>query len=144
MPLMYVNAPEGTFSDTARDALAEELTVIALESEKLPMAPFDKSTTWIYFNTFAPGRVYHGGQPGGTKVISLEINAFRGGLDEAAKLSLYKRFTQVIRKRAGIPDNALAPVYIVLREVEPQNWGVFGGTTKIEELRTPHSDLPPI
>lgn len=144
MPLMYVNAPEGTFSDAARDLLAEELTVIALESEKLPMAPFDKSTTWIYFNTFAPGRVYHGGKPGGTKVISMEINAFRGGLDEPAKLSLYHRFTQAIRKHAGIPAEALAPVYIVLREVDPPNWGVFGGTTRIEELRTPHPDRAPI
>lgn len=144
MPLMYVNAPEGTFSDAARDSLAEHLTVIALESEKLPMAPFDKSTTWIYFNTFAPDHVYHGGQPGGTKVISLEINAFRGGLDEPAKISLYKRFTQAIRKHAGIPDDVRAPVYIVLREVEPPNWGVFGGTTRIEELRTPHPDLAPI
>jgi len=31
-----------------------------------------------------------------------------------------------------------------LREVDPQNWGVFGGTTRIEELRTPHPDLAPI
>ncbi|WP_432825180.1 heme-binding protein [Dactylosporangium sp. CA-092794] len=55
MPLIYVNSPVGTFSDSARDALAEELTVIALESEKLPMAPFDKSTTWIDFHDMVGG-----------------------------------------------------------------------------------------
>ena len=144
MPLIYVNSPAGTFTHVARDALANELTVIALESEKLPMEPFDKSTTWIYFHELLPGHVYHGGQPGGTRVISLEINAFRGGLDEPAKLSLYVRFTEAIRKHAGIAPEARVPVYIVLREVDPANWGVFGRTTRIEELRKPHPDEAPI
>jgi phenylpyruvate tautomerase PptA (4-oxalocrotonate tautomerase family) len=144
MPLIHVHAPEGTFSAHARDTLAQELTVIALESEKLPMEPFDKSTTWIYFHEVPPGCVYHGGQPLGTKVISLEINCFQGGLNEAAKLSLYGRITDAIRQRAGIPADARVPVYIVVREVQPVNWGVFGGTTTIEELRRPHPDLPAI
>ena len=144
MPLMHVNAPSGTFSSAARDLLAEELTVIALESEKLPMAPFDKSTTWIYFHELPPEHIYHGGQSRGTKVISIEVNCFEGGLDEPAKLSLYKRFTDAIRKHAGIPKEARAPVYIVLREVKPINWGVFGGTTRIEDLRVAHPDEAPI
>ncbi len=84
MPSIHVHSPAGTFSDAARDALAEELTVIALESEKLPMTPFVKSTAWIYFHELPPGHVYHGGKPGGTKVVSLEVNSFKGGLDEAA------------------------------------------------------------
>ena len=144
MPLIYVNSPAGTFTDEARDLLAEELTVIALESEKLPMEPFDKSTTWIYFNEIPPERVYHGGKAGGTKVISLEINAFEGGHDTEAKRVLYRRFTETIRTRAGIAANVRVPVYIVLRPVNPENWGVFGGTTSIENLRVAHPDDPPI
>jgi phenylpyruvate tautomerase PptA (4-oxalocrotonate tautomerase family) len=144
MPLIHISAPSGTFSNTARDDLAEELTVTALECEKLPMTPFDKSTTWIYFHESPPELIYHGGKPGGTKVIAIEVNAFEGGLDEPAKLDLYKRFTDVIRKHASIPKQARAPVYIVLREVKPINWGVFGGTTRIEELRIPHPDEAPI
>ena len=144
MPLIHVHSPVGTFSDTTRDALAEELTVIALESENLPMTPFDKSTTWIYFHELPPDRVYHGGQPGGTRVISLEVNAFEGGLEEAAKRSLYARFTQAIRHRAGIAADVRAPVYIVLREINPVNWGVFGSTTNIEELRVAHPEESPI
>ena len=144
MPLIHLHSPIGTFSDAARDALAEELTVIALESENLPMTPFDKSTTWIYFHELPPGHVYHGGQPGGTRVISLEVNAFAGGLGEGAKRSLYGRFTQAIRQRARIAPDARAPVYIVLREIDPVNWGVFGGTTNIEELRVAHPEESPI
>ena len=144
MPLIHVHSPAGTFSDAARDALAEELTVIARESEKLPLYPFGNSTTWIYFHEQPPGHVYHGGQPGGTRVISLEVNAFEGGLDEAAKCSLYARFTRAVRQRAGIAPEARAPVYIVLREIDPVNWGVFGGTTNIEELRVAHPEESPI
>ena len=144
MPLIHVHSPAETFSDAARDALAEELTVIALESENLPMTPFDKSTTWIYFHEAPPGHVYHGGQTGGTRVVSLEVNAFKGGLDESAKRSLYARFTEAVRRHAGIAPQERAPVYIVLREVDPINWGVFGGTTSIEELRVAHPELSPL
>ena len=144
MPLIHIHSRAGTFSDAVRDALAEELTIIALESENLPVTPFDKSTTWIYFHELPPGYVYHGGQPGGTRVISLEVNAFKGGLDESAKRSLYARFTAATRRHAGIAPEARAPVYIVLREIDPINWGVFGGTTSIVELRVAHPEENPI
>jgi phenylpyruvate tautomerase PptA (4-oxalocrotonate tautomerase family) len=144
VPLIYVNSPVGTFTDDARDRLAEDLTDIALEAERLPKEPFDRSTTWIYFNEIPLGHVYHGGNPGGTRVISLEINAFEGGLDTKAKRDLYQRFTEAIRIRAGIAEHARVPVYIVLRLVAPEDWGVFGGTTRIENLRIPHPDEAPI
>lgn len=83
MPLIHVNSPASTFTTGARNALAEDLPVIALESEK-------------------------------------------------------------IRKHAGIAPGTRVPVYIVLREVEPVDWGVFGRTTRIEELRKPHPDEAPI
>ena len=144
MPLIHVHSPAGTFSDAARNALAEELTIIAREAEKLPLYPFGNSTAWIYFHELPPSHVYHGGQPGGTRVVSLEVNAFEGGLDEAAKRSLYARFTDVIGQRAGIAPGARVPVYIVVREVNPVDWGVFGGTTNIEELRAAHPEKEPI
>jgi phenylpyruvate tautomerase PptA (4-oxalocrotonate tautomerase family) len=144
MPLIHVLAPSGTLSSAVRDSLAELLTVTALECEGLPMTPFDKSTTWNYFHEVPPALVYHGGLPGGTKVIAIEINAFEGGLDEPAKLVLYQRFTEIIRGHVGIASHARVPVYIVLREVKPVNWGVFGATTRIEELRVPHPGLAPI
>ena len=49
-------------------------------------------------------------------MISLEVDTFKGGFDEGAKRALYARFTDAIRRRAGMP----APgVSIVLREIEP-------------------------
>ena len=144
MPLIYVNAPEGTFSDAARDALAQELTTIGLESEKLPQHPFDRSTCWIYFRDYPATHVYHGGLPGGTKVVALEVNSFAGLPTTEGKLFLYERYTEAIRRHAGIAEGARAPVYIVVREVETRDWGVFGATLTIDDVRTPHPDLPAI
>jgi phenylpyruvate tautomerase PptA (4-oxalocrotonate tautomerase family) len=144
MPLIYVNAPAGTFTDAARDALADALTTIGLESEKLPQHPYDRSTCWIYFRDYPPDQVYHGGRPGGTKVISLEVNSFAGLPTPEGKRFLYEHATEAIRRHAGLSSEALVPVYIVVREVETINWGVFGGTITTDDVRTPHPDLSPI
>lgn len=144
MPLIYVTSPRGTFADAARDALAEELTVIALNAEKLPTTAFDKSTTWIYFYETPASHVYHGGESGGTRVVSVEVNCFEGGLTDDAKRELYERFTATISTHAGFPATGRAPVYILVREMDPVNWGVFGGRTSIDELRIAHPDEAPI
>ena len=51
MPLIYVNCPENTFSSAAKDALADELTTIALTTERLPDTPYGRSKVWIYFSS---------------------------------------------------------------------------------------------
>lgn len=144
MPLLHVYAPVDTFAADVRDRLAEELTAIALEVENLPMTAFDKSAVWIYFHEIPESAVYHGGKPGGTKVITVEVNAFEGGHDDRAKRLLYQRFTEVIGKHLGFDEGARVPVYILLRQVQNTNWGVFGQTTTIHHLRTPHPNEPPI
>ncbi len=144
MPLIHVHYPAGTLSSAARDALAEDLSNIALDCEKLPASPFIKSTLWIYFNELPAEWVYHGGKPCRAKVISVEVNAFEGGLDESAKPALIERLTQAIRERADIPPENVTPVYIILRDVLATNWGVFGDTITLEDLRNPDPTAKPI
>lgn len=144
MPLIHVYLPVGTLAANVRDHLAEELTAIALEVENLPTTPFDKSAVWIYFHEVLEGAVYHGGKPGGTRVITVDVNAFEGGHDNSAKRLLYQRFTEAIGKHLGSPEGARVPVYILLRQVHDTNWGVFGRTTTIHEVRTPHPTEPAI
>ena len=143
MPLIYINAPKGTFTRAAQNALAEEITNDALHGEKLPTTPFVKSTTWIYVREYDEDMVYHGGKPGGTKVISLEINAFEGGLDASAKSTLMAQVTESIRKHAGITGDVV-PVYIIFRDVPDINWGVFGGPITLSALQNPDPDAKPI
>ncbi len=144
MPKIYINYPKGTFSPTSKNGLADELTTIALKVEGLPNTAFVRSTVWIYMNEYPAENVFHGGVPGGTKVISLEVNAFKGGLDSPAKELLIKEFTAAIAKHAGLTQEELVPVYILIRDIEPADWGIFGKTITLAEIKNSPPNAKPV
>lgn len=144
MPLIYINYPEGTFPEGAIDALADDITTAGLECEELPNTPFVRSTTWIYATEFPAGRVYHGGKPGGTKVISFEVNVVDGGLDAEAKKKLIASITDSVRKHADIPADERVPAYVLIRDVPAQDWGLFGVPVVLDDLRNPPDDAKPV
>ncbi|MDF7815150.1 tautomerase family protein [Hymenobacter sp. YC55] len=137
MPLLYLHCPENTFSAAAKEALADELTTIALATEQLPDTPFVRSTVWLYIHEYPAATVYHGGKSAGTRVISLEVNAFAGGHDNASKQALIQQFTEAFRHHAGLTDADRVPVYILFRDVPESNWGVFGTTITLHDLHHP-------
>ena len=144
MPKVFMNYPAGTFSENALDALAEEITTTGLECEKLPDTPFVRSNIWVYAKEYAEQRVYHGGKSGETKVIALEVNVVEGALDPDSRKQLIARFTQIVGKHAGIPPQERVPVYIVIRDVPPPSWGMFGKPITLEALRNPPPDAQPV
>ncbi len=144
MPLIHVDYPIGTFTDFARDALAEQITNDALACEGLPNTDFVRSTTWIYFNAYEEDQVYHGGKPGGTRVITLTIKVFEGGLDAGAKKSLIEAVTAAVRAHAGLKPEEFAPVYVVIQDVPAPNWGVFGRVITLDDLKHPPSGARPV
>lgn len=144
MPKVFINYPKGAFSDDALDALAEEITTTGLECERLPDTPYVRSNIWVYAREYAADRVYHGGKPRGTKVISLEVNVVEGALDPDSRKELIARFTSLVGKHAGIPPQERVPVYIVIRDVPPWSWGMFGKPITLESLRNPLPDAKPV
>jgi phenylpyruvate tautomerase PptA (4-oxalocrotonate tautomerase family) len=144
MPKVFINYPAGAFSENALHALAEEITTTGLECEKLLDTPYVRSNIWVYFREYAAGRVYHGGKPFGTKVISLEVNVVEGALGADSRNELIARFTEIVGKHAGIPPQERIPVYIVIRDVPPQSWGMFGKAITLEGLRHPPADGKPV
>lgn len=141
MPLIYLNCPVNTFTQVAKDKLANELTTISLKLEGLADNAFVRSTVWIYINEYPVKNVYHGGTSSGTKVISLEVNVFEGGLNVEAKENLIQHFTALIRNFIVIKDEEKAPVYIIIRDIPESSWGVFGNTTTLDELRNSPPNL---
>ena len=144
MPKIYINYPTGAFPEGALDLLAEEITVAGMECEKLPNTAFARSNIWVYAKEYAADRVYHGGNPGGTKVISLEVNCIEGALDADAKKEMIGRFTNAVGKHAGIPPKERAPVFILIRDVPAQNWGMFGKPVTLDAVRNPVPDVDPV
>lgn len=144
MPLIYLHCPVETFSDAAKNEMAKELTTLALQVERLPDTPFVRSTCWIYMHEYAASGVYHGGTPATSKIIILEVNVFKGGLNTKAKQSLIERFTVCIKKHSGMAPDARGLVYIIIRDVPETDWGVFGKTITLDDLHQPPADAKPI
>ena len=144
MPKVFINYPQGTFSEEALANLAEEITTTGLECEKLPDTAYVRSNIWVYAKEYPAGAVYHGGKPCGTKVVSLEVNVVEGALSADARKDLIARFTSIVGKYAGIPPQERAPVYIVIRDVPPHSWGMFGKPITLESLRNPPVDAKPV
>jgi phenylpyruvate tautomerase PptA (4-oxalocrotonate tautomerase family) len=144
MPKIFISYPEGAFPGNAIDSLADEITAHASSFERLPDTPYVRSNIWIYAREFAADRVYHGGKSGGTKVITFEVNAIEGGLGAQAKQQIIAFLTDAVRKHAGIPPEERVPVFVLIRDVPEQNWGIFGKPISLDALRNPPADAVPV
>jgi phenylpyruvate tautomerase PptA (4-oxalocrotonate tautomerase family) len=144
MPKIFISYPEGAFPGNAIDSLAAEITAYAPGLEKVPNTPYVRSNIWVYAREFAAGRVYHGGKPGGTKVISFEVNVIEGGLDTEAKKQMIAFLTNAVRIHVHIPTAERVPVFVLIRDVPSENWGMFGKPVTLDALRNPPDDAVPI
>ena len=143
MPLIFIHHPQGSFTPEALDALAQQVSKDGGDLEKLADDPFVRSTTWVYAHEYDPAHVYHGGKPGGTKVITVELNALQGGFDAATKAELIKRVTAAVAEAAGLQGDIL-PIYVVLRDVPEQNWGFSGKPLSFDQLQKPPPGAMPL
>lgn len=144
MPKVFIHYPAGTFPGNGIDLLAKDITEAAPAFEKLPDTPYAKSSIWIYAHEYPADRVYHGGAPGGTKVITFEINAIEGGLDATSRTNFIAFLTKAAGKYAGIPQGDRVPVFVSIRDVPAESWGMFGKAVTLEALRNPPADAVPI
>ncbi|WP_419801457.1 tautomerase family protein [Mucilaginibacter sp.] len=135
MPLIYFNCPEKTFTEKAKNTMAMELTELAHRIEGIPHTEEAKNKCWIYFNEFPKTNVFRGGKIINENILSLEVNAFKGGLDEEQKLEFIQKFTERIRFYATNVNDDEVPVYIIFRDVDFCNWGVSGKTITMDDVK---------
>ncbi len=169
MPLIFVSAPEGTFTPEALDTLAAQISKDGGDLEGLAHDGFVRSTTWVYAQEHDAANVYHGGHSGGTKVITVELTTLQGGLAKPTKDKLIKRVTDAVAKAAGLEsvttavadaaglgavadaigkaagvEEDVVPVYVLLHEAPPQNWGFSGKPLSFDLLTDPPDDAKPL
>lgn len=144
MPKIFIKCPEKTFSPEIKNELASKLTTKALHLEKIPDTPYVRSTVWIYLEEYASENVFHSGKGGGTTIVSIEIYAFKGCLDLKAKQRLIEEFTALVGTYAEMPKDRPFPIFIIIKEVEPEDWGIFGKTLTIQNIKNPPLNTPPI
>lgn len=142
MPKMIIHSPEGTFDAPARQRAAAELSTLGLACEELPASPFVKSTVWIYFSEYAPDAVFMGDRPASRGIVTLQLYAIEGGLNDDGKRRLIEGATDIIGRHSGA--KAPVPAYVVIHEIEESDWGIFGKTADLAALRASAADAPSI
>lgn len=140
MPKIIVHSPAGVFDETARKAIASDLTTFALDCEALPQSPFVRSTVWTYFNDYPEGQIFMGADLATLDVVSAHIFVIDGGLDGPAKSKLIDGATDIFGRRLSVTDRI--PVYVVIHEIPESNWGIFGATADLKALRASPIGLP--
>ncbi len=100
--------------------MAQQVSKDGGDLEKLADDPFVRSTTWVYAHAYNPAHIYHGGKPGGTNVITVELNALQGGLDAATKGELIKPVTAAVAKAAGVEATSCPSTWC---SATCQSWG---------------------
>jgi phenylpyruvate tautomerase PptA (4-oxalocrotonate tautomerase family) len=121
MPIMHLSYPEGAFTRDSLDALAVQLTQDATE-----------------------GQVYHGGKPGGSRFITLDVSVIQGGYSASTKTELIKHATDAIEEYGDLPKGGPRRVYVIIREVAEANLGFDGKSVDLEVLRDPPAGLEPL
>jgi phenylpyruvate tautomerase PptA (4-oxalocrotonate tautomerase family) len=140
---MFLHYPEGTFSPSALQAAVTQISYDAQEAELIPSTAFNFSTTWVFCRPYPKELIFHGGKNTGEKFISLEINAAQGGFSNATKKQLLRKTTETIAKFAELPDGPKR-VYVVLREVQEDNFGFDGAGIDLVQLRNPDENAEPL
>jgi phenylpyruvate tautomerase PptA (4-oxalocrotonate tautomerase family) len=140
MPKMIIHSLKGTFDAVSRQRVAAELTELALDCEALPKSAFVRSSVWTYFNEYPADAVFMGGEPAYLKLVTLEVHALVGGLDEAGKRRLIKEATEIFGRKIGNGDRV--PCWVVIRETAASDWGIFGRNGDLEALRASAPDEP--
>ncbi len=142
MPIMFLSAAEGTFDQAAKDAIAEQLTDLGAECERLARTDFVRSTTFLHICDLPAGDIYHGGKRATAKIATLLVNVLEGGFDATAKEVFMERATKILGDASG--QTGRVPAYVIFRDVSNISLALFGGTATLKDLREPDPNAKPI
>lgn len=98
----------------------------------------------IYTHAYPEDHVYHGGKPGSSKFVTLNINVMQGRYSAATKSELIRRTTEAIDEHGNLPKGEPRRVYVLIREVAEANLGFDGKSIDLEVLRDPPTGLAPL
>lgn len=144
VPIIYLSYTEGAFTRDALDEIAVQLTQDATELEKLAPNDWVRSTTLIYTQAYPQHQVYHGGKPGGSKFITLDVKCHPRRVQRQHKDGDYQTYDRSHCKYGDLPKGEPRRVYVIIRDVAEANLGSDGKSVDLEVLRDPPAGLEPL
>ncbi|MCZ3380560.1 tautomerase family protein [Rhizobium sp. AG207R] len=125
MPKMFVHSSKGTFSPEARSKVANSLTNLGIECERLLDSEKIKRGVWVFFSEHDSDSIFSGGEAVSTPQIALVTYAIRGGLDEETRKVFITEATAILSQHAD-PAQTSTPTYVVIQETPEVDWGMYG------------------
>ena len=134
MPIMNLTYPEGTFTPDQRAKLADQLTTALLHAERAPDTEFFRNITWLYIHELPEGNLLAAGRPVDKPTFRLDVTTPEGALSERRRAEMVEEATKIIRDAAGLDDEDLLRIWVLMHEQPEGQWGAGGQIVQFKQL----------
>ncbi|MBJ7331373.1 MAG: tautomerase family protein [Solirubrobacteraceae bacterium] len=135
MPTFSLTYPEGALSPEARTQVVEDLTTALLRAERAPDTQFFRDVTWAYVHELPAGAVLTAGKPVTEPIFKVDVTTPAGALSDRRREEFVAEATRVISEAAGLGEQDLLRVWVLMHEVAEGSWGAGGQVIRFEQLR---------
>jgi phenylpyruvate tautomerase PptA (4-oxalocrotonate tautomerase family) len=125
MPTLLVKIPHGSFPGSARDALFEAVTRVAIEVEQVGDTPQQHAVTWVAIEELPPGAVRAGGKDITAQALPCIVQAYipAGVLDGASRAAYVARMSAAFQSAMPEGDQRRPLLSTLLLEMPEGQWG---------------------
>jgi phenylpyruvate tautomerase PptA (4-oxalocrotonate tautomerase family) len=134
MPIMNLTYPEGALSEEAKEKLSEELTTALLRAERAPDTDFFRNITWLYIHELPEGNLRAAGVAVDKPTFRLDVTTPEGALPERRRPEMVEAATKVIQEAAGLGDEDLLRIWVLLHDQPEGQWGAGGQIIHFQQL----------
>jgi phenylpyruvate tautomerase PptA (4-oxalocrotonate tautomerase family) len=134
MPRIDVTFTAGAITADARRELAPRIAEAMLRWEGAPDVPFFREIAWVHLHELDEGGAYTADGPAELSQFIVDVMIPVGALNERRRAGLIDEFTSLIRDAAGLADDDLLRVWVIVHEVPDGYWGAGGQIVRFEQL----------
>lgn len=126
MPLIQVQAPQGTLKKDDQDAFMKRISNAVLKSERAPIESTGaQSLVWAYYDEKPAGAIYVGGKILDQPPLRIAVTTPEGALNAETRKSLVNDLGQIVDEFVGPFDGRLNH-WAMLYEVDEGSWAGGG------------------
>jgi phenylpyruvate tautomerase PptA (4-oxalocrotonate tautomerase family) len=134
MPRIDVTFTAGAIAADAQRELAPRIAEAMLRWEGAPDAPFFREIAWVHLHELDEGGAYTADGPAERSQFIVDVMVPAGALNERRRAGLIDEFTSLVREAAGLGDDDLLRVWVIVHEVPDGFWGAGGQIVRFEQL----------
>src|SRR5688572_13546288 len=126
MPKIDFTYTAGALSGDARRELPGQLAATLIRWEGAPDTAFFRSISWTHVHELPADAVHTADGPAGQSQFVLEVTVPQGALSDRRRAGLVEEATRLVREAAGLGDEDMVRVWVLVREIAEGSWGAAG------------------